>query len=253
MDLIPILVAGFGRSGTTALMALLGSAPQVTFDRAPPFEDRYLTYFAKLAALLERRGFHDAWTGEELCDFDSGRFGGLPWLPPGGGLPARLEPPPAEWLQALWALLSDRARWQQPAARFYAEKVPAWVPALARAALPAVWVQTLYLFRDPRDQFLSANAFMRARGYFGFGRAAADSDTDHARNLAHAVLEYFENFRADRGRDDCTLVRYEELASERATLAERLARRLVLPLDPAAGLSTRPGTGIMFHDPHHVD
>src|SRR5438045_1003360 len=49
--LTPILVAGSGRSGTTMLMALLGTDPRVAFDRVYPFENRYLTYLAKFAVL----------------------------------------------------------------------------------------------------------------------------------------------------------------------------------------------------------
>ena len=33
MSLTPILVAGYGRSGSTAVMVLLGSDPRVVFDR----------------------------------------------------------------------------------------------------------------------------------------------------------------------------------------------------------------------------
>ena len=52
--LTAVLVAGFGRSGSTALMSLLAAAPRVAFDRIYPFEHRHLTYIAKLALLLER-------------------------------------------------------------------------------------------------------------------------------------------------------------------------------------------------------
>ena len=55
-SLTPILVAGSGRSGTTMLMALLGTDPRVAFDRVYPFENRYLTYFAKFAFLSGRPG-----------------------------------------------------------------------------------------------------------------------------------------------------------------------------------------------------
>ena len=54
--LTPILVAGYGRSGTTALMALLGSDPRVAFDRRHPYENRYLTYQTKFALLSARHG-----------------------------------------------------------------------------------------------------------------------------------------------------------------------------------------------------
>ena len=49
--LTPILVAAPGRSGSTALMALLGSDPRVAFDRQYPFENRHLTYLVKFAQI----------------------------------------------------------------------------------------------------------------------------------------------------------------------------------------------------------
>jgi hypothetical protein len=241
MDLSPILVSGFGRSGTTALMALLGSDPRVVLDGAPPYECRHLTYLAKFAALLGRRAFRDGWTGEQMCDFDHGGFGSPSWWPPAG--PSRIAPPAADWLRQLWRLAGDRARWQRPAIEYYAEKVPPWVPAFLRSAWPGLPQRTVHLARDPRDLYLSANAFMRSRGYHSFARAPGDGDADHARNLAHALLEWFENYRADRGRADAVLVRYEELALDRPGLAGRLGRWLGLSLDPAAGEALRESHG----------
>jgi len=52
--LTPVLVSGYGRSGTTALMALLATDPRVAFDRRYPFENRYLTYLVKFCLLTGR-------------------------------------------------------------------------------------------------------------------------------------------------------------------------------------------------------
>lgn len=67
--LTAVQVAGFGRSGGTALMSLLAAAPRVAFDRAYPFEHRYLTYLAKLALLLERQDPRARVTPHRLYDF----------------------------------------------------------------------------------------------------------------------------------------------------------------------------------------
>lgn len=49
----PVLAAGgSGRSGSTLLMALLGSSDAIAFDRVYPFETRYLTYLSQHALLL---------------------------------------------------------------------------------------------------------------------------------------------------------------------------------------------------------
>src|SRR5438132_13668463 len=54
--LMPILVVGYGRVGSTALMALLGTDERVAFDRRYPFEHRYVTYVAKLSLLAAGPG-----------------------------------------------------------------------------------------------------------------------------------------------------------------------------------------------------
>jgi hypothetical protein len=50
--LTPILVAGYGRSGTTSLMQILTGTPGVACEGEYPYENRYLTYYAKLARIL---------------------------------------------------------------------------------------------------------------------------------------------------------------------------------------------------------
>jgi len=238
MGLIPQLVAGYGRSGTTALMSLLGTDSRVAMGRAYPFEDRYLTYVSKLAILLERNLIQPQLSAEELYSFESCGWGGVPWAPPGPakGRPGEAGlPSAAEWFQQLWAVIDEKVSgvsndpgtgaFTRPARpgnlQFYAEKVPAWVSPFVRRYLPT---RTYYLFRDPRDMFLSANAFMRQRNYFSFGRGPKDSDLDHARNLAYEFLLYYENFRADRHRADCMLVPYAGLIRDRAGLVDRLQR-----------------------------
>jgi hypothetical protein len=222
-SLTPILVAGFGRSGTTALMAMLGHDPRVVMGRAYPFEDRYLTYLAKRELLLDRPEFVGGVTDEQLCMFDDNHVGAYRELARLPAADAAFASRASERVRALWELFSAKARRAVPSTRFYAEKAPAWLAAFLRDSLS---IQTVYLFRDPRDLFLSANALMRRRNYYSFGRVADDSDLDHARSLAYEYLLYYENYRADVGRTDCHLVRYGELVREPEQLADRLGRRL---------------------------
>jgi hypothetical protein len=224
MELVPLLVSGYGRSGTTALMSLLGTDPRVAMGRTYPFEDRYLTYISKLVVLLERNVVQPQPSPEQIYSFEDCVFGGFPWAPPGPAKNLAGEdglPSAAEWFRQLWAVIVDKARSREASAAYYAEKAPAWVSAFVRRSLPA---RTFYLFRDPRDMYLSANAFMRQRQYFSFGRGPRDSDLDHARNLAYEFLLYFENFRADKERADCMLVQYTDLIQDRVELMDRLRR-----------------------------
>jgi hypothetical protein len=235
MNLTPILVAGTGRSGTTMLMELLGTDPHVAFDRVYPFENRYLSYYAKFAILSGRRGHGEDPAGPRFFAFDTDILGVPPW--PTEPRPGEhfLALPPAELLRGMWQAFSERAG----DATHYAEKVRAWLPIVARAAIPCRKVD---LVRDPRDVYLSANAFNRKRGFLAFGRGSDDSDLDYARGLAAALLLYFENQRDDRARSDCLTVRYEDLALARRKTVERLNTELGLRLafEPAVSSDHLP-------------
>ena len=227
--LVPLLVAGYGRSGTTALMALLGTDSRVAMGRAYPFEARPLSYSAKMALLLSRNAAQSHVGGEQFFIYEDCALGVPPWLAPGSKIaPSDIGSPSAvDWFRNLWAFFAGKLPndthlphlSSQPSLQWYAEKVAAWAPAFVRSCLPA---RTLYLFRDPRDMYLSANAIMRQRNYFSFARGPQDSDLDHARNLAYEFLLYFENYRADKHRDDCLLVQYADLVKDGSGLTKRL-------------------------------
>lgn len=204
-------------------MSLLAAAPRVAFDRVYPFENRYLTYLAKLALLLERQDPSARVTAHQLFDFGDTAFGSYPWMAaspdpesPATGASALTA---GQWLGSLWQAFSAQVAQAAPGAVFYAEKAPSWLPPLARECFPA---STIYLFRDPRDIYLSANAFMRKRGSYGFDRSPADTDLDYARTLAHRFLSFFENYLMDRRRPDCLLVTYEEMILRTGELPARL-------------------------------
>jgi hypothetical protein len=229
-NLTSILVAGSGRSGTTMLMELLGTDPDVAFDRVYPFENRYLSYFAKFAVLSGRRGRGEEPDGTRFSAFDTDVIGAPPWpTDPPAGTPF-LAPAPADLLRGMWAVFSQHAA----AAMHYAEKARAWLPAFAREAIPCWKVD---LVRDPRDIYLSANAFNQKRGFLAFGRGPKDSDRDYARRLAAALLLYFENQWADRHRSDSLTVRYEDLVSARRATVDRLNAQMGLHMaaDAAGG------------------
>lgn len=200
----PILVAGYGRSGTTAVMSLLASDRQIAFDREYPYENRYLSYYAKLSLILKDRVPDQRFTSNELYVFEESLLGPWPWRR------SRTEGD-ADPLLFFWDSFSCNAKNENPNARFYAEKAPAWLAAVVRQSFRC---SVIHLFRDPRDIYLSTNAFMKKRSYYGFHRTPADSDLDHARNLGLEILNYFENFVWDMNYNPGSfLLRYEDLAS----------------------------------------
>ena len=192
-------------------MSLLGSDPAVVFDRRFPYENRYLTCFVKLALLLQRPDLFQFIDGEQLLDPNYLGFGGhapgpdyAPAYTPHVYLP---RSDAGTWVRNLWEKFCCHIIQQRPGSALYAEKAPPWLPPIARQFLKCF---TIYNLRDPRDVFISTNAFIKKRGLWGFGRSPADTDLDHARHLALAFLDSFENYYADRNRPDTLLVRYED-------------------------------------------
>src|SRR5438309_1275848 len=83
---------------------------------------------------------------------------------------------------------------------------------------------TIYNLRDPRDIFISTNAFIKKRNALGFVRDENTTDREHARRLAHAFLNTFESYYADRNRDDILLLRYEDYVLNRNAVIEKLRK-----------------------------
>jgi lipopolysaccharide biosynthesis protein len=235
--LTPILLSGPGRSGTTAIMALLGTDSRVAFDRRYPFENRYLTYLAKFALLSGRPPVPSHLDAFQLFRYDEDRFGPAPWSSgPGDDGTLPLQPTLPEWLTGLWRTFSASVKARHPEATHYAEKVPPWVSAAVRGLVPC---RVLHLVRDPRDVFLSARDFAAARGLAAFHPQMSPSDRDQAWHLAQGMLVYAENERADRGQADAMLVRYEDLVQEPAVVVGRLNGFLGLSLDATSEDVTR--------------
>src|SRR5438067_6328088 len=225
--LTPILIAGGGRSGSTALMSLLGSDPRVVFYLEFPYESRYLTYLVKFTQLMERPDLHQYVDAGQLFNLNYSGLGGYPpWLThriqgPNVYLPNTrgAESKGSGWVWDLWKRFCGDVLRQMPAAAFYAEKGPNWLAPVLRQYLECF---TIYNLRDPRDIFISTNAFMKKRNTLGFARLAGDTDLDHALSLARAFTGTHENYHADRGRQDTLLVRYEDYASDRPGVVKRI-------------------------------
>src|SRR3954471_19222365 len=104
--LTPILLSGGGRTGSTTIMSLLGSDPTVVFDRHFPYENKYLTYFAKFALLLQRPDLYQFFEPEPLYCFDylgyGGRMPGPGYTPPYSPHVYLPRPETGNWITALW-------------------------------------------------------------------------------------------------------------------------------------------------------
>jgi len=212
-------------------MALLSTDPRVAFDREYPFEDRWLTYLAKFSLLTGRPGPSRHVDAVQLNDYDDDHFGPVPWWAPGPADRTPLMPSPSRCFHALWQEFSASARAADERFTHYGEKVPEWLPAALRDEVPC---RVIGLVRDPRDVFLSARAFVRARGAVGFGMQPGTTELEDARNTAHKLLCYYENTRSVGPRSDAITIRYEDLARTPMDCAARVSAFLELDLEPAA-------------------
>ncbi len=240
--LTPILVDGFGRDGSTALMTMLAASPSIAVDERYPFERRYFTYLWRWSRLPARTDWPGAlWSNDDAVSISQERewalLGPIPWLPrellgadgDGAGFARRC-------FEHAWATLSaeaiERARLggSQPP-RFYAEKHSnTWAVELSE--LPPVRV--IALLRDPRDVHASILAFEAKEPItsFSIAEARAGGDRlagiiDRHRTRMRWIAELIETGAAP-------VVRSAELARDPAAVAARLAAVLEVEIDPSS-------------------
>lgn len=224
----PLLLSGFGRSGSTALMALLGTDTRVAFDRIYPFECRYLTYLMKQSLLASRQ--HPGTVHDAFRMFDPQLASGSAptWLPLTGTLANMSE---VLSPKSLWTRLAEQLQSHSPGAVYYAEKAPYW---LADQLRPATDVRVLHLVRDPRDVYLSVLAFARTTGEVDVRSSEPEYEANHARDMAYQLVCFAEAERADQGRSDAQLLRYEDWIAKPDAAAAALSQWLGLRLNAEA-------------------
>jgi hypothetical protein len=238
----PILVDCFGRDGSTLMMHLLGSSPQIALGARYPYEDRYFTYLWRWSRLLDRADWpRDLWGSNEVCSVS--QEGSLPLLGPPPWLPRDLmeegaggQTMSSRCFELVWQEFSRRAREHGRATsgregtepRYYAEKhLDTW--KLRLDELPPV--RLIVLLRDPRDVWVSVQAFERRQpGVADFRARGTVSHEDllryqiaRQRDRLRWIVELLEG-------DDALVVRYEDLVLDLPGVADRLAGRLDISL-----------------------
>lgn len=225
--MLPILICGQGRTGTTALMKLLGTSQDVFCDPVYPHEKRYLTYWAKLAELLNRDVAYGEFRMEDLANFEVSRLGRFPWYYDDHYEKSNWPPSPADWLAGFWRAFTELVRQHHGAARLYAEKSPSWLPALVRESFPC---EVIYLIRDPRDVCISARMFHARDTGFLSGLQNPYDQNELLHRTAFAFIQIYENYVSDRQRPDTICLRYEDYVCSLESQVAELEKRFRVSL-----------------------
>jgi hypothetical protein len=126
--------------------------------------------------------------------------------------------------------------------RYYAEKhLNTWKVPLAQ--VPPVKV--IALLRDPRDSWVSINAFNEARGSGALGRDRAGSREEHLENVIRRQRERLRWIAELEEKGETPIIRYEDLALDLRGTAQRIGDWLGVEIDPNAGVG-----GESFHVEH---
>jgi hypothetical protein len=257
--LAPLMVTTLGRTGSTAMIRLLGAHPGIAAYRPFKHEPRVVSYWmGVLKGLSEPSSYR-----RQISP--TGPIDKTWWLGERPPLPRRVgDPDLDDWLGG--AAVEDIAGFCQsrvdsiygriagqsggPEAVYFAEKLrPDWVPELVWELYPRA--REIILVRDFRDMVSSMLAFNAKRGFQGFRRHAVASDadfvTDNVKGSAAALA------RAWKQRSESAhLVRYENLIDSPAETLSAMLDYLELDSSPAAIAAMQAGlTDRMPEDEGH--
>lgn len=220
--------------GSTLLMQFLASSPEVVLDRRYPHgEYRYLSYCSRAASFLAgpwRSGVDPGVT--ELFFGEARRFGPLPFEPESlelGDLERRAR-------THLWSAFSEAMLDRHQSARWYAEKLAVPAQPIIDAGIP---LRLIDCVRDPRDVLVSIRAFTAATGMDGFGRRAAEPESQYLPRFITAFAQQLDAMAATPSSVDRITLRYEDFATDPNATANRLGEWLGLTLDSSVARRSR--------------
>lgn len=212
--MIPIFVVADGRSGTTLLMRLLSSHPEIVAYEDYPLEFRP-ALFSLYPDYPVMRGLGDGeWKFEGSGDLLYEPIKSCGTLP-------------LENVVKIYAAIASAAS-KRP--RYFAEKCPVGLNfALIQERLPTF--RCVLLVRDPRDIILSARAFNRRRGFYSFREEEGSSVEDHIISFKRGYKHIITKMTSIK---DAYLLRYEDLVLD----GENTLRGLFEALGVSASVDT---------------
>ncbi len=221
----PILVDCVGRGGSTLLMQLLRSSLQVIVEGPFPYERRYFAYFHHWARLLGESDWpKDTWNNPELARgarWNHSLIGPPPWGP--DPLLTSSGPPMTEsMIRAAWDDFSRRllAAHENGRPTHYAEK-SVDTHRLDLRLIPEA--RLLVLVRDPRDTFVSIEAFNAKRERTDFGRGES-SDEEFLEAFIERHRRRMEWLGGLEGSP--LVIRYEDVVGDAAKVADKISGEL---------------------------
>jgi hypothetical protein len=232
----PIVIAPWGRNGSTLVMSILTSAPEIfgppdyTYDA---YERYQLLHFFRAAEVLAGRSAAVSVSQAVLMASKEG-------APPINELPflvGNADDLVSTLLVSLWdgyVAHLRRAGLITPQKKFYAEKGTVDLVAAIARKRP---VYCIYVKRDPRDLLASSKAFNEARGKFDYGW----SDREDSRSIVGRLIKettYCLDVldRLPPSAIKITL-RYEDLITNQEQSVECIARQLGTRLSAALARS----------------
>jgi hypothetical protein len=247
-SLEPILLDYFTRDGSTLMMRLLSTSPQIAVGGGYPYENKYFAYLFRWAHLIDKtKRPPKLWHPGSMASLYQEKMmmmGAPPWKERELLEPAEGDEEISDFaFRALWKEFSHRAaaqtreRLRRPDAevRYYAEKhLSTWRIDLDR--LPPIRV--IALLRDPRDTYVSILSFSKKRERTGrqrsMGRRSGESHDDWLERHLDRQKDRLRWIGDAMESETFPVVRYEDLVLNLESEARRLEGILGVELDPAA-------------------
>jgi hypothetical protein len=205
--LTPVMLQSQARSGTTAFMLILTCAADVYFSHKYPFEERDLTYIARLVNLATRP--IEQKLRNELLNPKFDALRGYPFTGAGDFFD-NSDVARRNLFLTLWGGYSASAQ-KTGTYKYYAEKM---MPDVADQVGAFIESKSIFLIRDPRAIFNSILQFDEKRGYHAFGRTEGEPLIEYAERFCSGHKIVMQRFCAAQTSDSQFKLRYEDLMQD---------------------------------------
>jgi hypothetical protein len=236
----PIFVTNIGRCGSTAMMRLLRSHPQIAVHDLYPYETRALGYWTHMLKTLSQPANHTHSANPNTYEDDAFWVGRHPHNMRPVIVPDQIREffrndyveQLAEFCQAsterFYTSVCEAQEVEQPL--YFAEKRnPRAAARIASELYPDG--REIFLVRDPRDMVCSMISFYETTRLVSFGRDSTGSDQAFVADIAQALRDLMRHIR-ERG-EGAIVVRYEDLVGDMPSTLAAVLGYLELPTSEA--------------------